>query len=40
MYFDDLESLDADLYKNLLWTVRYTGDYADLALNFEVNEVC
>lgn len=38
MYFDDLESLDADLYKNLMWTKKYTGDYADLALNFEVTE--
>ena len=38
MYFDDLESLDADLYKNLMWTKNYKGDYADLALNFEVTE--
>jgi hypothetical protein len=37
-YFDDLESLDADLYRNLMWTKKYTGDYADLALNFEVTE--
>jgi hypothetical protein len=38
MYFDDLESLDADLYKNLMWTKKYTGDYTDLALTFEVTE--
>jgi len=24
MYFDDLESLDEDLYKNLMWTKKYT----------------
>ena len=26
MYFDDLESLDEDLYKNLMWTKKYTGE--------------
>jgi len=24
MYFDDLESLDEDLYKNLMWTKKFT----------------
>lgn len=38
MYFDDLESLDRDLYKNLMWTKKYDGDYSDLALTFEVTE--
>eukprot|EP00293_Proteomonas_sulcata_P020158 CAMPEP_0184314510 /NCGR_PEP_ID=MMETSP1049-20130417/74919_1 /TAXON_ID=77928 /ORGANISM="Proteomonas sulcata, Strain CCMP704" /LENGTH=632 /DNA_ID=CAMNT_0026632461 /DNA_START=46 /DNA_END=1944 /DNA_ORIENTATION=- len=38
MFFDDLASLDPDLYKNLLFTKNYKGDFEDLALNFVVSE--
>eukprot|EP00286_Rhodomonas_abbreviata_P029160 CAMPEP_0181295514 /NCGR_PEP_ID=MMETSP1101-20121128/4191_1 /TAXON_ID=46948 /ORGANISM="Rhodomonas abbreviata, Strain Caron Lab Isolate" /LENGTH=1052 /DNA_ID=CAMNT_0023400277 /DNA_START=89 /DNA_END=3247 /DNA_ORIENTATION=+ len=38
MFFDDLKSLDPELYKNLMFVKNYTGDFEDLALNFVVVE--
>jgi hypothetical protein len=40
MYFDDLASLDPDLYKNLLFVKNYQGDFEELGLTFVINEVC
>jgi len=37
-YFDDLKSLDPDLYKNLMFVKNYKDDFEDLALNFVVVE--
>eukprot|EP00960_Hanusia_phi_P025808 745895-Hanusia_phi.AAC.2 len=39
MFFDDLESLDPELHKNLLHLKNYDGDFEMLSLNFEVVEV-
>jgi ubiquitin-protein ligase E3 C len=39
MYFDDLASLDPELYKNLLFVKNYQGDFEDLGLTFVINEV-
>ena len=36
---DDLRSLDEDLYKNLMYVKRHTGDVADLGLTFSVDYV-
>ena len=39
-FLDDLQSLDPDLYKNLLFVKHYAGDADDLALSFAVDEDC
>ncbi|KJE90545.1 ubiquitin-protein ligase E3B [Capsaspora owczarzaki ATCC 30864] len=36
--FDELSSLDPDLYKNLAFIKRYDGDVEDLGLTFSVDE--
>lgn len=36
-YLDELPSLDPALHKNLLYLKNYTGDIADLALDFTVS---
>ncbi|KAJ4473402.1 hypothetical protein C8J55DRAFT_519409 [Lentinula edodes] len=35
-FFDDLASLDPDLYKGLVFLKHHTGDFEDLSLNFTV----
>ncbi|KAI9340836.1 Ube3b protein [Obelidium mucronatum] len=37
-YFEDLPSLDRQLYKNLLFLKHYEGDAEDLDLNFTIDE--
>ena len=37
-FIDDLQSLDPDLYKNLIFVKHYEGDVDDLALTFAVDE--
>lgn len=36
--FDELSSLDPDLYKSLTFVKHYDGDVADLELTFSVDE--
>ncbi len=35
-FFDDLASLDPELYQGLIFLKHYTGDLEDLSLNFTV----
>ena len=35
---DDLASLDSELYRGLIFLKHYSGDLADLALNFTVTQ--
>ena len=37
-YLDDLASLDGELYQGLIFLKHYSGDLADLALNFTVTQ--
>lgn len=37
-YLDDLASLDRELYQGLIFLKHYSGDLADLALNFTVTQ--
>ena len=37
-YLDDLASLDSELYQGLIFLKHYSGDMADLALNFTVTQ--
>eukprot|EP01052_Picozoa_sp_SAG31_P022425 SAG31_NODE_1784_length_7279_cov_2.932869_2_plen_301_part_00 len=37
-FIDDLQSLDPDLYKNLIFIKHYEGDVEDLALTFAVDD--
>ena len=37
-YLDDLASLDSELYQGLIFLKHYSGDLADLALNFTVTQ--
>lgn len=37
-YLDDLASLDTELYQGLIFLKHYSGDLADLALNFTVTQ--
>ncbi|GBG61834.1 hypothetical protein CBR_g23790 [Chara braunii] len=37
-FIDELGSLDAELYRNLMYLKHYEGDARDLALDFTVNE--
>lgn len=36
-YFDDLKSLDEELYRGLIKLKQYEGDFEDLALSFTVD---
>lgn len=36
-YFDDLKSLDEELYRGLIQLKQYDGDFNDLALTFTVD---
>ncbi|KAJ3121308.1 hypothetical protein HK100_012434 [Physocladia obscura] len=37
-FFEDLPSLDAELYKNLVFLKHYEGDVSDLGLTFTIDE--